>query len=845
MSVLLQKGRTRSKEELFRDTRPLSKKFLEAIKGEWLLSIYLVCFLLSMMISNAGLLMLIIALLFSLPLFLHKPQYPLIAPASLEKWDWRNHKAGKKRGGSPAKGITYLGFDTISKMPVYSSNDLDRQHKFSLATTGGGKTQSIIAVDIVAGAMIQLSGFLLVDGKATIDAYYHIFGVMRRFGQEQNLLIVSFLKGERNFRIKSKDFATNSFNPLAYGTSSQISELLKSLLGETAQGGDDVWRKRAESYIEAKTRIFVYLRDTYGFNFSIESYRDYLDLAGVIKLAHGKIGVESGLSSSGVVNIPDDISRSMFAFLKTVAGLNKTVIAEVSNGNYENLSDTAGEQFNFISMQISPMLNVLATDYGHVFNHPDADVDLKDVVINRRGLLVLLPSLEYGKSTLGDLGTIIISGVKGMMATQLGNDMSGDPKTLLAKRAFAAPSAFKATYDEVSYYMTDGMDLSAAQGRGLGIAFDYATQELGTMKNKDAGITSAIWGSTNLKVLGKIEDADVSLDMISKRLGQVSFTSVNSFSVQHTGGSGHRVVDPDQISVDRREELDIKDLANQREGESFLIYADRVISMNSFYVDESECQCPVDLNILVPLKKMTIEQKVFVKSSVNTNVLKKVKGIASGQRQVPKSLEDAEKLVEDGLDSIKGVVRYFSSARKSGFSGRDASLIAVRSVSESTQNATSSLPNKALDTLSSIGVNVPKVNVDKPPEPQGLDKEESLLVSDSIEFVIEDYTDQDDYDDEEGDTGDFEPQINPAFMGDSISSLTSNSELSDMIKTQVNSIPAFTPNKEVAEQNDIELDIMLDNALDHPAPPVPSLSSDQVADVMQKHLDALQSGRKG
>ena len=86
-------------------------------------------------------------------------------------------------------------------------------------------------------------------------------------------------------------------------------------------------------------------------------------------------------------------------------------------------------------MQLTRVFTSLADTYGHILRTNLAEVDLHDVVLNRRILVVLLPALEKSPAELANLGKIIIanfnnnSGLK-----QIGNSTftstaaSGDPE---------------------------------------------------------------------------------------------------------------------------------------------------------------------------------------------------------------------------------------------------------------------------------------------------------------------------------------------------------------------------------------------------------------------------------
>ena len=60
-------------------------------------------------------------------------------------------------------------------------------------------------------------------------------------------------------------------------------------------------------------------------------------------------------------------------------------------------------------MQLVRSFSSLADTYGHIIRVNLAEVDFKDVVLNRRILVVLLPALVKSPDELANLGIIIVS----------------------------------------------------------------------------------------------------------------------------------------------------------------------------------------------------------------------------------------------------------------------------------------------------------------------------------------------------------------------------------------------------------------------------------------------------
>ena len=100
------------------------------------------------------------------------------------------------------------------------------------------------------------------------------------------------------------------------------------------------------------------------------------------------------------------------------------------------------EQHGFITMQLTRVFGSLADTYGHIIRTNLAEVDLKDVVLNRRILVVLLPALEKSPDELSNLGKVIIASLKAMMAAGLGEEVEGNYRDLITRKPTNAATPY-------------------------------------------------------------------------------------------------------------------------------------------------------------------------------------------------------------------------------------------------------------------------------------------------------------------------------------------------------------------------------------------------------------------
>lgn len=113
---------------------------------------------------------------------------------------------------------------------------------------------------------------------------------------------------------------------------------------------------------------------------------------------------------------------------------------------------------------------MMTTTDGHIFNCDVPDVELADVIFNRRNLVVLLPSLENDPDTNAALGKTCITAQHYALAAALGASIEGDYVDLVENRPSSARTPYLMLYDESNYFATRGIDVMMAQGRELNVS---------------------------------------------------------------------------------------------------------------------------------------------------------------------------------------------------------------------------------------------------------------------------------------------------------------------------------------------------------------------------------------
>ena len=235
-------------------------------------------------------------------------------------------------------------------------------------------------------------------------------------------------------------------------------------------------------------------------------------------------------------------------------------------------------------MQLTRVFGSLADTYGHIIRTNLAEVDLKDVVLNRRILVVLLPALEKSPEELANLGKIIIASLKAMMAAGLGDSVEGDYRDVILRKPTNAPSPYVCIMDEYGYYAVKGFAVVAAQARSLGFCAVFAGQDLPAFQKASKEEAASIGANCNIKICMKLEDPMETWEFFNKTAGETYVTNVSGFQM-NSGSMTLNYMDTRNASVDRRQRIELLDLKDQREGEAHIFFKSSIIRASMFYAN--------------------------------------------------------------------------------------------------------------------------------------------------------------------------------------------------------------------------------------------------------------------
>ena len=196
------------------------------------------------------------------------------------KWKDKNN-VGPGLSGK-GEGILYLGNEKDTNQEAWFTNSDARTHLLYLGTTGAGKTEGLKS--LVTNALAWGSGFIYVDGKADTDLWSSLSALVRRFGRDDDLLVLNYMTGNSsNSRAPS-----NSMNPFSSGSASYLTNMMVSLMPDA--GGDNaMWKDRAVSLLASLMPALCWKRDNQDIPMSVSSIRNYLNLNMIIKLSRDEV----------------------------------------------------------------------------------------------------------------------------------------------------------------------------------------------------------------------------------------------------------------------------------------------------------------------------------------------------------------------------------------------------------------------------------------------------------------------------------------------------------------------------------------------------------------------------
>jgi intracellular multiplication protein IcmO len=603
---------------------------------------------------------------------------------------------GKKKKRFKAGGIAFLGNERGGRTvkggdEVWESDSDLRTHRLLMATTGGGKTNTLMS--ICSNALCWGSGFFYSDGKAQNNVFITVSQMMDMFWRQEDLLVINFMKGgadpfEKYGKFKKADLKevprdSNTFNPIGRANHETVNQLMSSIMPKA--GGDGaIWQTKAINMMLGVVQSAAYLRTIGVQRLSFRIIRENIALANIIKLARPSFEV-----AGEKIELPEEAVDPLRAYLAVgLPGFTwKTVLQCEAEG--KPFPSQMLDQHGYLTGQFTRTLSMMTDTYGGIFLDSLPEVDMMDVIINNRVLFVMIPSLEKSSEETASLGKLVVAAAKQMMAVNLGDKIEGNAKELVEDRPTNTFVPYEFIMDELGYYFAEGIDLMFAQGRSLGIALTASGQDFQAMtRNPDnkSGVESML-ANTRTKIALANEDVKETFEVMQKAAGQAMVAEVDGFDMSSPSLFGNNAPKAgERVKLERRDRITLDELQGLSAGDGVLLYAGRVIRIAmfnmflegkdargmplGFIVDEGST---VVVNTLLPVELPTEEELMAYchpKGRVNeVEVAKRIlkRGVTPEYKEVMPSraiqaMSATTKLLKEDLSpSMRGIALFMSA----------------------------------------------------------------------------------------------------------------------------------------------------------------------------------------
>lgn len=609
---------------------------------------------------------------------------PIELPFKMPKYaaplpDPHNQRPGKS-GPGPSEGILYLGNVNEADNPdhqreIWLTNTDARTHILFIGTTGSGKTEGLKS--IVTNALTWGSGFVYVDGKADTDLWASLFALTRRFGRDDDILVLNYMTANSD-----NGAVSNTMNPFSNGSASYLTNMVTNLMPDA--GGDNaMWKERAVALLGALMPALTWKRDKGGLLLDVGVLREYIELPAIIRLSRD-------------ATLPERIIKALQGYLNTLPGYIDAAFDDEGNERPpapdQPMYDlqVARQQHGYLSMQFTRSLQSLGDEYGYIFKAQLADVDVLDVVLNRRILVGLIPSLEKSGDEAANLGKIVAASLKGMMGATLGNTVEGSWENAIGSKQTRSASSFMTVFDEVGYYTAQGMAVMAAQARSLGFSLIFAAQDLPSMEKRVKQEAQSILANCNLKIFGKLEDPGDTKKFFQDHVGDAFILESNGMTAKPDTVSGMFLNKPfyDNYGaggVVGRCRAHYDQLRGQREGEVHMLFAEFIAKVRMFYAVPDKVQAlRVHKLLPVPATTTLTQSRERMISEVAARLKDSDWTAASAAQGVAPSAE------------IDALSKLYGAAIETGLSAPDAAMASVGGLPKNVgEKTTRALPETA------------------------------------------------------------------------------------------------------------------------------------------------------
>ncbi|MDR2338579.1 MAG: type IV secretion system DNA-binding domain-containing protein [Deltaproteobacteria bacterium] len=556
------------RRRLVRDTRAHSERFADFLsdRGRVLPVMGVMAALGFMLPSLSFPAFLLTLLLIGCYLWLsRKAALPFRLPAAAKRLD--PHSAGPghlylKQAG----GVFFMGNEASSGKELWLENGDILTHMLLLGTTGSGKTAALES--LAFNALATGSGLFYIDPKAVSQLNMEIWQMARMLGRDDDFRVLNYAThdpGAKCVRL------SNTNNPFSVGHADALAQVLGSLIPPSQGSANSIFADKAMALISGLMYALCDLRDQGRLALSVKKVREYLSPTMCMAL----------LRDPHLSNLSRDALK---------AALLNCNFSEHAFASERDQPPSFYEQYGYAQSYFGRALSSLTDTYEHIYGVENGEVDFQDVVLNRRILLTLLPSMEKSPTELLSLGKITLSSLRNAAATGLGLRIEGTEREVLGSLPahFRRTGPFLSIVDEYSAIVTPGFEMLLTQGRGLGIASVVASQDYAGIVEADPKGAQQIVANTNVKVFMKLAEAERTWRLLRDLTGEEQVMETSGYTMEQGPGiNAGAYRDGFGARAANRPLVALADLLEQNEGEAHCLLGGKLARARLFHAGPS------------------------------------------------------------------------------------------------------------------------------------------------------------------------------------------------------------------------------------------------------------------
>jgi hypothetical protein len=375
----------------------------------------------------------------------------------------------------PSQGDFVLGFDDHGR-PVRLENDIARQH--ILIHGPDEAARKAVVLNLIASGIANGRGLIYLATGGAGD-FANVYATAAGYGRQDDVLLLNFAHTQSgsalsntanpfaaathvrqddlhltyNDEIKTRAAISNTINPFATGTASHLTQFLLTLMYDDTKEPEPhaFSRGRMTSILSNVMQALVIERDTRAMTLNFATVRGAMTFRRIYDLAY----------SQDYTHLLPGIRESLRVYLLSLPEFDPAAGGAQSKRTLDH--------HNFLEMQIGSVLSLIIDRHGPIFEKKIGDVDLFDVIVNNRILVVTMPQGAL-PGDLRKLEQILFQGLKGWMTSQLSSTIEGSFSQTSDLRSTSGGAPIPFIMENAGRYVTSHPEAMSAQARSLGFS---------------------------------------------------------------------------------------------------------------------------------------------------------------------------------------------------------------------------------------------------------------------------------------------------------------------------------------------------------------------------------------